>query len=165
MAFFKVLIFSLLLLCGCQQRVLNVIQMKLEPTYLASTHVGSPDPRVPPRGQMIVAEWWLPKGVLQFSPVLRLHILYNDLSTETVEYSIDRRIGYETYSLVDCAFKETAGFLSYMAEIVTEEGQVEAEWKHQLWVRLIDVDEMSSAVEAKSKQGSVIETPTCISES
>ncbi len=53
------------------------------------------------------------------------------------------RFGVETYSVLNKDFKKTGGFLAYRAEILTEDGEVYADWKHQLWVKLIDIDDMS----------------------
>ncbi|NGX37211.1 MAG: hypothetical protein K1000chlam2_00364 [Chlamydiae bacterium] len=160
-----VLILFFLGLVGCDRSALVVHQQKISPSYLASTNVGSPDPRTPPSGQMIVAEWWLNKQAMRFDPILRLSILFHDFSEDVVEYPICSKIGYETYFLVNEKFKETGGLLSYRAEIITCDGEVYADWKHQLWVKLIDINDdtevRSSAVVEKSKQGSVIETPCC----
>ena len=139
-------------------------QQKVSPAILASTNVGSPDPRTPPNGQMIVAEWWIPKRILEYDPMLKIHILFHDFSETCVEYPICRRFGYKTYSILNDDFKKTGGFLAYHAEILTCDGEVYADWKHQLWVKLIKVEEddielMSSAEVEKSMQGSVIETP------
>ncbi len=114
---------------------------------------------------MIVAEWWLPKKFLECQPCLRIDILFHNFTQTCVEFPICTRIGYETFSLLNKEFKETGGLLAYRAQIVTCDGEVFKEWKHQLWVKLIstdeEIDEMSSAVIEKSKQGSVIETPDC----
>jgi len=140
-------------------------QQKVDATYLASTNVGTPDPRKPPNGQMIVAEWWIPKKVLDCAPVLRLHILFRNYTQDCVEFPIRSRAGYETYSVLNEDFKETKGLLAYKAEIVTCDGDVYCKWKHQFWVQLITIGEasaeISSSVIEKSKQGSVIETPLC----
>lgn len=163
---FLVLFFAL---AGCEQAALVLHQQKVSPIYLASTNVGSPDPRIPPNGQMIVAEWWIPAKIRDLNPILRLHILFQDFTQTCVEFPIRNRVGYETYSLINDDFKKTGGFLAYRGEIVTADGQVYADWEHQLWVRLIeieeDTEEMSSAVVEKSRHASVIETPLCSSES
>ena len=130
-------IFVLLGLGSCQQSALMLHQQKISPTYLASTNVGSPDPSLSPNGQMIIAEWWLARKVVNQDPVLKLHILFKDFSEKVVEYPICSTVGYQTYSVLNDEFEKTGGFLSYHAEIVSPEGDVYANWKHQLWVQLI----------------------------
>lgn len=147
---------------GCGQGALLLYQQKIDPSYLASTHVGSPDPRIRSQGQMIVAEWWVPRSLLDRDLFLRIDILFRDFTKAVVEYPIKKSIGYETYCLLDKKFEQTKGFLSYKAEIITEDGKVYAQWQHQLWVKLITIEDTevsSSAVVEKSKQESVIEIP------
>ena len=159
----------LLLLClisffGCNQAALVVQQQKVGPTYLASGNVATPDPRTPPNGQMILAEWWVPKSLLASHPILKFDVIYNDFSTAKLEYPITSRVGFETLAVLGDQFKKTNGFLAYKVEIVTDEGEIYAEWTHQLWVKLIDLDdetdEISSAIVEKSRQPSVTEIPS-----
>lgn len=170
MLFLRICIFSLLIfLCGCQSHGVVMYQQKISSSYLASTHVGSPDPRLenPPNGTMLVAEWWISKKTLEYDPVLRIEIIYRDFSTGCVEFPLSHKIGYETFSLLNEDFDKTGGILTYKAEIVTCDGEVYRQWKHQLWVELITVDEdeatdlTSSWVVEKSRHESVIETPVC----
>lgn len=148
MHFLKGLFLILLLCSGCGRPALVLQQQKIGPTYLASTNVGSPDPRTPPNGQMIVAEWILPRRIVNESPVLRIDVLFHNFTQDTVEFPINSTVGYETYSILNKEFKETGGFLAYKAEILNSNGEILADWKHQLWVKLITTDdeEISSAV-------------------
>jgi hypothetical protein len=137
-------IWILCLLCAsCQRYGLLVHRQRVDASYLASTHVGSPDPRqkCPPHGQLLVAEWWVPAWLLERAPRLKLHILFRNYSEEVVEFPICRRLGYESYPVLDAKFDETGGLLTYRAEIVTGDGQVFREWKHQMWVNLISLEE------------------------
>jgi hypothetical protein len=117
-----------------------VQQQKIGPTYLASTNVGSPDPRIPPNGQMILAEWWIPSRIVKQHPTLRIDVLFCDYTQDCVEFPINRTVGYETYSVLNKEFKETGGLLAYKAEIIDSDGEVLADWKHQLWVELITAE-------------------------
>src|SRR5690606_12094448 len=100
--------------------------------YLASTNVGSPDPRTPPSGQMIVAEWWVPKKLLAYQPSLKIDILFEDFTETSVEFPIRSRVGYQTYSLLNKEFKKTGGLRAYRAAILSSDGEIYREWKHQL---------------------------------
>lgn len=155
-----------LLLCGCQTKALVVHQQKVGPKYLASAHVGSPEPLAPPKGQMLIAEWWISPFAMKKSPVLVLDLVFNNFTTKQVSYPIRSTFGYETYEVLGGEFKSTKGLLSYKAQILLEDGEIYAEWTHQLYVKLITVEEdkadrRSSAAEVKSRQGSVIDTPFC----
>lgn len=141
-----------------------VQEQKVSPTYLASANVGAPDPRVPPNGQMILAEWWVPKRILDTCPSLKIEVIYCDFTTCCIERPITTRVGYETLALLNDECREKGGFLAYKVEILTGDGEIYADWTHQLWVKLIDLgdetEEMSAAVLEKSRQPSVTEIPS-----
>lgn len=169
MNFYWIFIVFLLLL-GCEKYELSVHQQKIDVDYLASVHVGSPDPRQahPPMGQVLMVQWWVPRELLEEHPKILLHVIFWDYTEKTIEFTVDRRIGYETYFIINEDFETTKGALTYKAELVTESGEIYREWKHQLWVKLIRLDEeetteesieeSNASVESQSKQGSVIET-------
>jgi len=166
---FLYLIFFLFSLSGCQKYGLLLHQQKMDVNYFASTHVNTPDFRreCPPNGKMVVAEWWIPQRLLDYEPVLRIHMLFHDFTEKCVEYPVTATVGYETYFLIDEEFEETGGILSYRGEIISCDGEIFRCWEHQLWVQLIAFEEdnaaalMSSAKEEKSRQESVIEIPAC----
>ena len=142
----KALLLFLILATGCQQKILYVYQQKVDPKYLASTNVGSPDPRESPRGQMIIAEWWIPSSALASNPSIRFHTFFHNYTEDYVEYPITSAVGSKTYWLINKKFRETKGLLSYRVEIVTEDGEVLTDWNHQLFVKLIDADCETEAI-------------------
>ncbi len=101
--------------------------------------VRSPDPRQahPPIGQQLVVDWQVPQALLKRNPICILHVIYWDYTEETFTHKIDRKIGHWTYDLLNEAFFARKGILTYRAEILTSDGEVYKEWKHQLWVNLI----------------------------
>lgn len=140
----------LLLLCGvflcvgCQQYYgVIAYQEHLDPDYWASTHVGSPDPRRqdPLEGTLVIVEWWVPKALLQYEPMVRISMLFNNFTQRCVEYPICQRIGYRQFPITGDYFEKTGGILTYKAEIITNDGEVYKSWHHQLYVELITVDE------------------------
>lgn len=140
----KFLGFILLLsLVSCQKYGLLVHQQRIDASYLASTHVGSPDPRqkCPPHGQFIIVEWWVPPPLLKYQPRVVVHLLFRNYTEKIVEFPITRRVSYEIYPVLGCEFDETGGLLTYKAEIVICEGEIYREWKHQMWVQLIDLSD------------------------
>jgi hypothetical protein len=110
---------------------------------LASTHVGSPDPRQknPPKGQELIIEWQIPEDILRQKPTIHLEMIYKDYSEEKKDYPITQKSGYVVYTLVGDEYKKTKGLLAYKAEIVTEDGQVFRVWQHQMWVNIIRLEE------------------------
>lgn len=158
------------MLAGCSQYGISVNQIVVNRNYLASTHVGTPDPRqeCPPEGQLLNIIWRISSEVLRQDPQLHLHVIYWDYTEEEFIYPIAQRIGSENYFLLDDEYCEKNGILTYMAEIIGDDGCIYYEWKHQLWVNLIQIEDepqsiesaslTSSTVESQSMQGSVIDT-------
>lgn len=134
-------LFCLLLLTGCSKYYLSLRQVPVDPNYLASSHVGSPDPRMTPHGQKIVLQWAVPPDLLEQEPQIVFHVIYRNHTEKTFVYPIESRMGYEVYSLVNHEYDETGGILTYSAEIMTPDHHVYREWKHQLWANLITLDE------------------------
>lgn len=119
--------------------------MPVDVSYLASSHVDTPDPQRanPPRGQKIVLQWAVPPELLEKKPQIVFHMIYKNHTEKTLVYPIDSRLGYEVYSLLDKDYDETGGLLTYKADIITSDQQIYREWKHQLWVNLITLEEAS----------------------
>ncbi len=132
-----------ILLASCEKYYVSVSSIPINASYLASSQVGTPDPRQahPPVGQKLVIDWAIPPEMLSEQPKIILHLLYKNHGEKEVVYPITCRGGYTVYSLLNEEFVETKGLLTYRAEIVTEGGKVYREWKHQLWVNLITLDE------------------------
>ncbi|MBS0615427.1 MAG: hypothetical protein JSR58_02615 [Verrucomicrobia bacterium] len=134
-----------LLLVGCEKHYISVRQMQIGPDYLASAHIGSPDPRRadPPIGEKLVIDWSVPPDILTQNPKIVLHLIFRN-HTEKFEFiPIHHKMGFEVYSLLRKEFHEKQGLLTYRAEIVTQDGHIYRDWKHQLWVNLITLDHTS----------------------
>ncbi len=130
-----------LLFSGCGHYV-EVKRQKINAGYLASTSVGSPDPRQenPPLGEMLIIDWQVPLHLITKNPKLKLYVIYWDNEESEYAWPLKRWKGYRTFSVLNEEFVHTGGLLTYRAEIVTEDGKVYREWKHQLWVNLIKMD-------------------------
>lgn len=130
-------------LSSCEKYYVAVNQQWVDVRYLASTHVRTPDPRQnhPPVGQMMIVDWRIPKSVIGKKPSIQLTMIFWDYTEKTVYFPIDDKMGWVTYKLLDEEYDKTGGILTYKAEIVTEEGTIFREWKHQLWVNLITLDQ------------------------
>lgn len=132
----------LFLFCSCGKYYLSVKRESVDQSNLASTFVGSPDPRQknPPRGQELIMEWRLSRDFAEEGMTLVLDVLYKNYAQESFSYPISRRRGVITYSLLGDEYKEKEGLLTYKAEIRDKEGTVLHEWKQQLWTELIVID-------------------------
>lgn len=139
----QILLLLCLCLSSCEKYYLSVMQQKMSREYLASTPIGSPDPlqEDPPVGQMLVIDWFVPISIIEEKAHIQLYVLYRDHTEKMFCYPMEHRLGYVTYCLLGKEFEEKKGLLTYRAEIVTENGVVYREWKHQLWVQLIDLKE------------------------
>jgi hypothetical protein len=139
----SLLFLSLLILSSCQKYYLTVYQERVDRDSLASTHVGSPDPRQknPPKGQELIIEWQIPEDILRQKPSIHLEMIYKDYSEDKKVYLISHKSGYVVYKLVDEEYKKTKGLLAYKVEIKTEDGQIFRVWQHQMWVNIIRLEE------------------------
>jgi hypothetical protein len=131
---------------------LSLRQVPVDATYLASSHVGTPDPRKahPPHGYKIVIQWAVPPEILEQDPQILFQVIYKNHTEKTFVYPIESRLGYEVYTLLDEEYDKSGGILTYRAEIMTPDKKVFREWKHQLWVNLITLDDNEPAVSEKS---------------
>lgn len=165
MKFTLLLFFCLCTLTGCDKYYLSLRQVPIDSNYLASTKVGSPDPRQldPPFGQKVVMQWAVPPELLEKKPSLIFHVIYKNHTEEEIIYPLEDRSGMEVFSLINEQLRDKGGLLTYHAEIRTKDGEIYREWTHQLWVHLItfaeESERTSEAVSSHPRQGSVTETP------
>ena len=133
----------LFFLCSCEKYYLSVKHEHVNQTSLASTFVGSPDPRKehPPNGEELILQWRLPPKSLDQELTLVLKIVYRDYTEEIHVYPVGRRRGVLTFSLLNEKFLEKKGFLTYKAEIKNSDGKVQKEWQQKLWFHLINIED------------------------
>ena len=143
--FYSLIFLIAVIASGCEKYYLGVQQQWIDINYLASSQVNTPDPRKlnPPLGQMLIIDWHVPKGILKQQPKILLDLIFWDYTTTTLSLPLKGTMNYTTYSLLDEEYEKTGGILTYKACIVTQEGKIFKESKHQLWVNLIEIDENS----------------------
>lgn len=134
---------SLIFFSSCRQYYLSICQEWVDVRYLASTHVGTPDPRQdhPPIGQKLILDWRIPKEIFAKNPEIVLDLILWDYTTRQIRFPVKRRMDFTTYRLFNEDYEKTGGILTYKAQIITQDGIVFREWKHQLWVNLITIDQ------------------------
>ena len=130
-----------LVLCGCKDK-LYVSNQHLSPDYLASSYVGSPDPSAEhfDDGVQLYVSWRVSKETLEKHPQLVVDVIFGDLTEQRFEFIIAKRSDFQTIRLLEPVFSEKKGILTFRAEIITENKDVIAEWKHQLWTPLLHID-------------------------
>ena len=143
MKFGLLVLLPFLLLLGCQRHYLSVSQQWVDAEYLASSQIGSPDPRKehPPLGQLLIIQWYLPRHLLAQHPQVELDLIFWDYTTKKVTFPIKSPADWATYRCFNEEYQQKQGILTYKAAIVTEEGKIFRQWKHQLFVNLIEVDQ------------------------
>ncbi|MCK4934183.1 MAG: hypothetical protein KAR79_01215 [Simkaniaceae bacterium] len=116
---------------------------------LASIFVKSPDPRQKkvPIGEQLIVHWKVPTRELQEGLILKLEILYKNLSQEVLEFPLGKGRGFQIYPLLDEKYLETEGFLTYKVEIVNSKGRTVKSWKQRLWTELITLDKQHIPLE------------------
>ena len=131
-------------LLSCQQYYLSVCQEWVDTSYLASTNVSTPDPRQahPPLGQQLILDWRVPSEIFQRKPEVVIDLILWDYTTRRVQIPIHHRMDFATYKLLNEEYEKSGGILTYKAQIVTQDGVVFREWRHQLWVNLITVRDL-----------------------
>ena len=140
-------LFFLLACSGCRPYYLTVMQEWVDVRYLASTYVNTPDPRQenPPMGQKLILDWRVPKEILKKHPEVVLDLILWDYTTRQIRIPIKHGMDSRPSRLFDEEYEKTGGILTYKAEIITEDGEIFREWKHQLWVNLITVSDIQGS--------------------
>jgi len=126
-------------LTGCYRPGLSCRSEYLDPNYLASEQVNTPDPcRVCYYGQQIVVFWNLPRDCLSRPVELLLHVRYGTREVETIKHTITRAYGSWIYRLINQDYWCREGIVSYQAQLC-QEGRLIDEWDHHLWAELIEI--------------------------
>lgn len=150
------------LVAGCYRHHLYVQQEWVDKNFLASTHVGTPDPRQahPPEGQRLLIGWDFPRSIFQKELTLAVSVRFWDDTQKEISYALTKKRGYKAY------FFPNEKILTYRVQVISKEKQVIETWKHHFWTELIKVGESSrnasssqSSVSSQPIQGSVIDKP------
>jgi hypothetical protein len=148
------------LLAGCYRHHLYVQQEWVDANFLASSHVGSPDPRKaePPEGQRLLIAWDFPRSVFQRSLTLTADVRFWDDTQKSISFPLTKKRGYHA-----CFFPKEK-ILTYRVRVFERDGRLIETWQHHFWTELIEVgskeaSRSSSSVSSQPMQESVKDTP------
>mgnify|MGYP000181448219 CR=1 FL=1 len=135
-------ILILFLQASCSSTHIAIRQIDLGPSTLASSAVGTPDPRQekPIKGERLYITWAIPSDTLTENPKLVLKIIYKDFTTDHIEYVSIKSRGSRVVDLIGDLFTQKGGFFAYQALLVTEKEEILYQWNHQMWVNLLQVE-------------------------
>lgn len=134
-------LFSLILFSSCNNNLVRVQVDNISKEFLASYHVGTPDPRLlnPPIGQRLTLSWYFPFKVFEHSNIkIKIYLHFGDHTMEEIEFFPKRNSGFYLYSLINNRYYEKKGLLTYKVEVFQDEIIIK-ECRHQLWVELISM--------------------------
>jgi hypothetical protein len=155
---YKAFLILLLMMASCYRHHLYVQQEWVDRTFLASTHVNTPDPQQanPPEGQRLLIAWDFPRSVFQRELTLKTEVRFWSDQQKTYLLPISKKRGYTAI------FFPKEKILTYRVQMISKEGDVVETWKHHFWTDLIEVGETpsnSSSVSSQPMHESVMDRP------
>lgn len=125
---------------SCTLRRLDVQTQYLNHEYLASYHVGTPDPRLHETimGQRLLVQWSLRAHEIEGQEMfLDLKVRFRNHQEQEIRVPISAKRGTYLYEVTDETYCQSGGILTYLVEIRTSTNCLLASWKHPLWTDLI----------------------------
>jgi hypothetical protein len=119
---------------------LYVQQEAIDRDFLASTKVGTPDPRQvdPPEGQRILIGWDYPKSVFSEGLTLVLTARLWDSTQKVLFKPIERKRDVAAFFFP--SDEKEKKILTYRIQVINGEGKILETWKHHFWTELIEID-------------------------
>lgn len=139
----KALLIALVLLCACQKQRIVVETRFLDLDSLASSVVGTPDPRKrsPRVGQELYISWRLPDEFFSEEDLqLLLTLRFGNREEISLPIAVSHFTGTYIYSLTGEEYWSSRGLLTYKVELFSGTSLLER-WKHQIWSELIYFEE------------------------
>ncbi len=132
-----------LFFAGCYKNHLQVQQTVLTQNFLASSWVGSADPRQknPPEGESLIVSWDFPPSLFKQELFLETTIRFWDLSEEIFSQKIEKQSGWKEYLSLYNLREKKGKILSYKAVVKNKKKRVVAVWEHPFWIKKIEVDQ------------------------
>lgn len=142
LAYFFIGTLILEMVTSCSAPPISVQTEYITVDHLASTYVGTPDPRqvCPPAGQRLIIGYSLPKDYLRYSTLsLYIKLRYRNREEQELNIPIFKCRGNYIIDILNEQYCETGGILTYIIEVRGDD-KVLNTWRHQLWVDLITLD-------------------------
>jgi hypothetical protein len=132
----------LFLLVSCSRERVSVFYEFVTTADLASVQIDTPDPRRErdDKSERLFVSWRLPRDKLHSNWDLLLVMRYRDHSQEEVLLHLEKKRGTYVFNVSPEAYLGSGGLLAYKAEL-KENGVLFDQWKHILWVDLIEVED------------------------
>jgi hypothetical protein len=134
--------FGLVCLTGCYKNHLYVQQEWVDASFLASSHVGTPDPRQehPPHGQRLLIAWDFPRSLFDEKLTLEITVRLWNNTQEVLLHPVERKRGYEALYFPNADPCDDRRILTYRIQVLNAEGTVLETWKHHFWTELIEIN-------------------------
>jgi hypothetical protein len=129
---------------GCSHNSLYLRSDYVDHDSLASVYAGTPDSlkENPYVGQRLIANWSLSRAQASKSNLrLQIDIRYGSKEQESFVLPIEGSEGSYVYKILNDDYFNKKGFLTYRGIILASDGEVVAEWKHQIWTDVLLLDE------------------------
>jgi len=129
------------LLTGCYKGHLYVQQEWVDANFLASSKVGTPDPRKehPPEGQRLIIAWDMPKSMFQQGLTAIATVRFWDQSEQVRTFPLERKRDVKAFFFLNQGFTQDRKILTYLVQIISETGDIVEVWEHPFWTELIDL--------------------------
>jgi hypothetical protein len=116
-----------------------VQQEWLDVNFLASSRIGTPDPRQenPPHGQRLLVGWSFPRDLFAQELTLHITVRFWDNSEQQLEQVVGTKRSQMAF------FFPLTGtqcrILTYRIIVKAQDGQIIETWKHPFWTELIQI--------------------------
>ncbi len=160
-------LFFLAVFSSCYRDHLYVQQEWVDRNFLASTRMGTPDPRQanPPEGKRLLIAWDFPRSLFEKQLHLVITVRLWDETQETIQLPMERKRDSAAFFFPNKGMERS--ILTYRVQVFSKEGELIETWNHHFWTELIDISiadcpaaqESKDSVSSHPKQESVIETP------
>ncbi len=131
-----------ILATSCSQK-LSIRSEYLTDASLASSHVGTPDPRrgCPLIGQQLIVSWRIPSALWHGQELsLDSTVRFRNNEEWHKIVTADRPIGTFIYQIQDDDFLKKGGILTYKV-LLLEDGVLTETWLHPLWQERIKISQ------------------------
>lgn len=140
-------LFFLACAAGCYKNHLYVQQQKIDQSFLASSHVGTPDPRQksPPVGQKLLVAWSFPWSLFSQELTAVTTVRLWDQTEVSYRHTLERKRDSVSYFFPNPEGEEGKKILTYRVQVVPLQGDWEEVWEHHFWTPAIAVDRESAS--------------------